>query len=141
LAGEGLLHPENGAYRIGGYGCFFECCGGSGFFHRGSLSHEETHKWRGRIGESEGFRRFLTEEEMDVSGYGDTAFGFCAREGYYYEAFSDGKKANHGYPLDTPDYEVFYSVRGSGYKPGGVTAGGSLLDIAAIAEKSLGVGE
>jgi len=81
------------------------------------------------IRQSEGFRRFLTAAEMHEAGRDSTAFGFCAKEGYCYSPHASDDKGNHGYPLDMPDYTVFYAVRGCGLgdttAPGGdaVSAG------------------
>jgi hypothetical protein len=69
-------------------------------------------------------------------GCHDVAFGFCAKAGYCYEPFKGKKNADHGYPLDMPDYSVFYMVRGLGMPPG-ESKGGSLLDITALAQKWL----
>jgi hypothetical protein len=38
-----------------------------------------------------------------------------------------------------PDYTVFYMVRGCGLEPGNITFGGSLLDIAPLVVKYLGL--
>jgi hypothetical protein len=95
---------------------------------------------RGRFGQSEGFRRFLTDEEMDESGHESAAFGFCAKEGYCFVAYATGHKAEHGFTTDTPNYNVFYMARGFGGLPqGSVTQGGSLLDIAPMVAKRLGI--
>ena len=139
LVSEGLLYRENDAYTPGNSGCFIECCGGSAFFHAGSLPAERVDEVRGIIARSEGFNRFLTGEEMLVSGYKDITFGFCAKAGYCYHTYTSDHKAEHGYPPDMPDYNVFYLMRGSGMKPGRVNNGGSLLDIAPMAAKSLGI--
>ena len=119
--------------------CFFECCGGSAFFHAGSLPPGRVDEIRLLVGQGEGFRRFLTADEMDESGMDRAAFGFCALAGYCYESYAPEKKANHGYPLDIPDYRVFYMVRGCGLHPGSITQGGSLLDIAPLAARRLGL--
>ena len=137
LVARGLLTLKGENYIPGESGCYIECCGGSAFFHSGKLLARLIDALRADIGQSDGFRRFLSPEEMLESGRKDVAFGFSAKSGYSYEAFSPGKKADHGYPLDIPDYTVFYMVRGSGMKPGGVTRGGSLLDIAPLAARSL----
>jgi len=139
LLPDGLIYFENDGYRMSGYGCFFECCGGSAFFHAGSLPAEKTEEAARRIQNGEGFKRFLTEDEKNISGYKKTAFGFCAEAGYYYEAFPEKKAANHGYPLDTPGYEVFYIVKAKGFKAGEVNEGGSLLEIAGTAAGLLGL--
>jgi len=139
LVTAGLMSREKEAWIPGGSGCFFECCGGTAFFRAGALPAGRVAEVRGRIEQNEGFRRFLTDEEMLDSGYGDAAFGFCAKAGYSYTAFAPGHKAEHGYPPDMPDYDVFYMVRGAGLPPGSATQGGSLLDIAPLAAKSLGI--
>jgi len=139
LVNMGLIARKNDVYIPGESGCYFECCGGSAFFRAGSLSNGRVEELRGSIEGSEGFRRFLNCEEMTESGYEDAAFGFCAKAGYSYVAFPHGHKADHGYPADMPDYSVFYMARGTDLTPGSVTNGGSLLDIAPLAAKSLGI--
>ena len=148
LVEAGLLGRRGGGeYHMGPDGCFIECCGGSAFFHAGRLSASRIAEWRDRIGQSEGFRRFLTDAEMHNAGYGGAersdaaqsgaAFGFCAKIGYSYETHMSDIKSNHGYPLDMPDYTVFYMARGSGFTPGSVIRGGSLLDIAPLAARMM----
>ncbi|MDR1664508.1 MAG: ectonucleotide pyrophosphatase/phosphodiesterase [Clostridiales bacterium] len=141
LVDRGLLRKEAGpaGYMAGESGCFMECCAGSAFFHPGKLSKDKTEEIREAVSQSEGFRRFLTEDELCVSGMEHAAFGFCAGEGYCYEARASGYRGNHGYPLDMPDYSVFYMTRGFGGKPGGVIQGGSLLDIAPMVKKRMGL--
>ena len=139
LVRAGLMGREKDAWVPGESGCFIECCGGTAFFHAGRLPDGRVGELRGEIERSEGFRRFLTGREMQDSGYGGAAFGFCAQAGYSFAAFAPGHKAEHGYPPDMPDYEVFYMARTPGLPLGRTTRGGSLLDIAALAAKSLGI--
>ena len=139
LADMGLLHKSGGSYIPGDSGCYIECCGGSAFFRAGQLSSHRVDELRESVRQSEGFRRFLTHQEMLESGQKDAAFGFCAKAGYCYEAYSSKEKANHGYPLDMPDYTVFYMARGFDLEPGDATQGGSLLDIAPLVAKRLGL--
>jgi hypothetical protein len=119
--------------------CFVECCGGSAFFHPGRLDSVRIDGIKAKIGRSDGFRRYLTAEEIAESGIEGAAFGFCAQKGYCYEDFVEKKAANHGYPLDMPDYKVFYMVRGCGLGAGEQAKGGSLLDIAPLVAKRLGL--
>jgi len=133
-----LIHQTKNGYLPGENGCFFECCGGSAFFHAGNLSKDRIEEIRSNTEKSEGFRRFLTPAELLESGFNNTTFGFCAKAGFCYEIFGTEKKGNHGYPLDMPDYSVFYMVRGCGLEPGSVKNEGSLLDIAPLAAKKLG---
>ena len=137
LVKEGLLLRKNGDYSPGESGCFIECCGGSAFFHKGNLPDGHVEEIQTIIEKSEGFRRFLTGEEIRDSGYEGVAFGFCAHAGYCYVATPHGNKADHGYPADMPDYNVFYMARGFGLPPGSVTQGGSLLDIAPMVSRRL----
>ena len=138
LKNRGLLLTDRGGYKAGKYGCYFECCGGSAFFHSRALALEAVEELRKSVEQSEGFRRFLTPEEMQKSGYAHAAFGFCAKEAYCYGKNHSREKANHGYALDIPDYSVFYIIKGSGVQPG-LKEGGSLLDIAPFAAKRLGI--
>ena len=139
LVSMGLLHRSGGGYAPGDSGCCIECCGGSAFFHAGTLLPAQIDELRKIFSHGEGFRRFLTGTEAQVSGKKGAAFGFCAKDGYCYGAFNHKEKANHGYPLDTPDYTVFYLVRGFGGNGYSVSQGGSLLDIAPLAARRLGV--
>ncbi len=132
-----LLSQENGFYRSGEYGCYIECSGGSAFFHAGRLSPSQINEVQAMIAQSEGFRRFLSPKEMQVSGHKDVSFGYCATAGYCYEAAPSKEKATHGYPLDMPDYKVFYMARGKSFTPGSTSRGGSLLDIAPLVASCL----
>ena len=139
LVRAGLMSKKNETWIPGESGCFIECCGGTAFFHAENLPEDRVMQVRRHIEQSEGFRRFLTSEEILDSGYDGVAFGFCAQAWYSYTAFAPGHKAEHGYPPDIPDYEIFYMVRGAGQTPGGQMQGGSLLDIAPLVAKSLGI--
>ena len=138
LVEMGFLHWDGDNFLPGDSGCHFACCGGSAFFHAGGLSSELVGGVRNKIAQSEGFRRFLTDEEMQMSGQ-NAVFGFCPLAGYCYEGFSTGHKATHGYPLDMPDYTVFYMARGDGFIPGKVVTGGSVLDVTKIVSQRLGL--
>lgn len=139
LVSLGLMKRTSGSYEKSDAGCFIECCGGSAFFHKGNVSLEKMNEIKACIEQSEGFSRFLTDAEMHESGHIDEAFGFCAKALYCYEAFASKEKANHGYPLDIPNYKVFYMVRSKKCKPGYMAEGGSLLDIAPLAAKLIGL--
>ncbi|MDR0396313.1 MAG: ectonucleotide pyrophosphatase/phosphodiesterase [Oscillospiraceae bacterium] len=138
LVGMGLMGRGANGFEPGESGCFVECCGGSAFFHAGALNDEDTARVRAAIAGSEGFGRFLTEEETLESGRAQLPFGFSAKLGYCYDNVQSGERGNHGYPADMPDYCVFYAVRGEGFKPG-ARRGGSLLDVAPIAAGILGI--
>ena len=136
LRDRGFLPGGDGGYRPGEHGCYVECCGGTAFFHQGTLRPEAVEDFRTSIEQSTGFRRFLNSEELRTAGYSHAAFGFCAHAGYCYGRPSAKVQANHGYPLDMPDYSVFYMMKGRGIKPG-LSEGGNLLDIAPFAAERL----
>jgi hypothetical protein len=138
LVERGLLGRTGDTYILK-LGCFIECCGGSAFFEAGSLPDRQVRDVRAAVAVSAGFRRFLTEAELRESGREDRAFGFCAQAGYTYEVFPPQKRGDHGYPKDMPDYKVFYMVRGEGFPAGTEKKGGSLLDVAPMAAKILGL--
>ena len=138
LVSMGMLGAADGGYAPGSSGCFFECCGGSAFFHPGALDTADTGRVRAAAESSEGFSRFLTLDEMNGCGRGDLPFGYAAKPGYSLESVKTDIKGDHGYPLDTPDYTVFYAVSGKGFTPG-ISHGGSLLDIAPLAARVLDI--
>ena len=58
------------------------------------------------------FGRFLTPQELELSGYASkSSFGIAAKVGYGFADSSSRHKANHGFPRDYPDYKVFYSIK------------------------------
>jgi predicted AlkP superfamily pyrophosphatase or phosphodiesterase len=141
LVESGLLHFKENSYIMSENACFFECCGGSAFFHSGNLSQSKIGEIRDSVSGSEGFKRFLTDEEMRLSGQ-RSAFGFGAKSGYCYESFPSNHKATHGYTLDMPDYSVFYMFRfKDGENSDNKLLGNSLLDITSLAAERLGLGE
>ena len=77
----------------------YEQCGGCAFFTR-AVQDIENQPW---------FGRYLTQDEMNVSGYAArAAFGVAAKPGY---SLSRGKyAANHGYPADYENYQVFFAA-------------------------------
>jgi hypothetical protein len=134
------LNPNDMIKDMGLSGkCFFECCGGSAFFYPDKLPENATIEIQERIAASKGFSRFLTESEMRESGRGDLPFGYGLKEGYLADHLPCDHKGTHGYPSDMPWYRVFYAVRGKGFTPGRVNTGGSILDIANIAKRMLGL--
>ena len=137
LISKGLMSRGDGFYVGGESGCFFECCGGSAFFHAGSLPADKVGEVREAVGRTEGFGRFLSGTELSESGYGDVAFGLGAIPGYAFTALTEAHKAEHGYPTDTHGFSVFYMTRGFGLQPG-AAQGGSLLDIAPLVTARLG---
>lgn len=82
------------------YGDIVHQQGGSAFFKR-KVEGIENMPW---------FGRFLTEEEMDYSGYGDFEMGVAAKIGYSFVILNF--KGDHGYPLDYPNYNTFYAYYG-----------------------------
>jgi hypothetical protein len=121
---------------------FFECAGGSAFFHAGDMPAAQQDEIAASVEGLEGFARFLTADEMACAGKADLPFGFSAKPGYAFEKTAIGKneRGNHGYPTDWPGYKVFYTLRQKGREPAEYT-GGSLLDIAPLAAEILGITE
>jgi len=80
----------------------FEQCGGSAFaLNIDKGKNLESFPW---------FGRYLRQEEMQESGYSiKSKFGIGAKVGF---SFGTGRhKANHGYPKDYPEYNVFYAIK------------------------------
>ncbi len=61
-------------------------------------------------------------------------FGICARAGYDFKAHNI-EKATHGYPVDSPDYSVFFAVS----EPLPDPETGSILEVTKAAERILGL--
>lgn len=119
-------------------GAFFECAGGSAFFYPCNMPDTEQERIIGDVKGISGFARFLTPEELASAGKGELPFGFCVKPGYCCESRRKNERGNHGYPVDWPDYKVFYAMRQKGRPPAHNT-GGSLLDIAPLAAGILGI--
>jgi hypothetical protein len=133
--------PNGALYQVGESGCFIECCGGSAFLHPGALKDASIRMIRERIEASEGFNRWLREDEMTESGYAIPGSGICgwaAQPGYQYAPMPVPEIWQHGFPTDYPDYGVFYAVQGPDVAGGQLLQGGSLLDIAPIALRIMG---
>jgi len=104
----------------------YEQCGGSAFF-KSLPENVENYHW---------FGRFLSQSEMEESGYSEHALcGIAAKVGYAFG--STPYKSHHGYPVCYDNYKVFYAVRGGS---GGYFAEhGDLRDLRAIILKELGI--
>ena len=88
----------------------FEQVGGSAFVDKTVVGKSlEAQSW---------FGRYLTEKEMDESGYArEGLVGIAAKPGCIFSE-KDKYKGAHGYPADYDGYKVFYAVRGAGFAPG-----------------------
>lgn len=139
LVRRGLMDQKDGEYRITQRGCFFECCGGSAFLHGGNLAPDELEALRDMVQRQAGFGRFLSEDEMQQCGRATLPVGMAAALGYHFENRPSGEKATHGYPLDMPNYKVFYMARGAAFERGRVVQGGSIQDITALCARELGI--
>ena len=85
----------------------FEQCGGSAFLSK-APEGLEAQPW---------FSRYLTNEEMNESGYADKPLlGIAANPGYVFSV-SGKYKGSHGYPSSYANYNVFYAVRGNRFTP------------------------
>ena len=78
----------------------YEQCSGSAFFTH-PIEDIEGQPWFGRL---------LNAQELSSSGYSTRAsFGVAAKPGF---CFGKSKyAANHGYPTDYDDYNVFYAIK------------------------------
>ena len=74
------------------------------------------------------FKRYLSLKEMESSGFAQvSALGITAAKDWSFSIYQH--LGNHGYPLDIPDYQPFYFVKGLKVKENQVLSGGSVLDI------------
>jgi predicted AlkP superfamily pyrophosphatase or phosphodiesterase len=140
LEKEGLLKiNEDGT--IYDYSCWVKCSGGSAVLITKSYTNFDTiQKAKTLLKKCEGFDRFLTDEEMKLSGHEHCPFGFSAKPGYQFTMKPNPyEKANHGYTLDNDNYTTFYMVAGHDICKNKELEGGSLLDIAPIIAKTLDI--
>jgi predicted AlkP superfamily pyrophosphatase or phosphodiesterase len=135
LVERGFLAREGEGYAPDG--CYVECCGGSAFLHPGEMTAQQMDEFAKAIASAEGFARFLSEEELRTCGRSELPLGFAAKPGYAFHTKKGYEVANHGYPLDVPDYRVFYLLCGDSYQPGATASGGDLLDVAPFVAKEL----
>ncbi|MCL2193106.1 MAG: ectonucleotide pyrophosphatase/phosphodiesterase [Treponema sp.] len=92
----------------------FEQTGGSAFL---SSCKPATDKSALSLEEQPWFERYLTEEEMEESGYANKQIlGIAAKPGCIFSE-KDKYKGAHGYPTDYENYNVFYGVRGKNFTP------------------------
>ncbi len=122
---------------ISDYKAHFESLGGSSFFKNISLSATELDSVKAELEKCEWFNRFLTEEEMQVSGHGEYAFGICAKTGYHMLNSFQEEKGNHGYPLDYDNYDVIYGIYSKNVNAGTELSGGNLLNVSALIANEL----
>jgi hypothetical protein len=116
----------------------FEMCGGSAFFY--AKKTVTIREMRGRVQQAEWFGRFITEEEMDLSGYSPrAAFGVAAKPGWCFDKAQVSEKGNHGYPTDYEEFQVFYAMCGQGVPAGGRRSGGTITDVTKIVADYLGL--
>ncbi|MDR0963790.1 MAG: alkaline phosphatase family protein [Clostridium sp.] len=123
------------SYNLKGY---FDLCGGSAFY----LGKDElSPALRDEIASKPWFERFLTTAEIQDAGYArDCALGIAARIGFRFGDEQLSERADHGYPLDYPDYKVFYGINDSPNKPV-QRNGGHVFDITAMIESILELNE
>ncbi len=124
---------------VSSYKAVFESLGGCSFLKNESLSKQEIDEIKQKISEQDYFNRFLTEEEMQVSGYDDFEFGICAKIGYHFLNSFQEEKGNHGYPIDYENYKVMYGINSKNTNTGIELCGGDLLSVSALVAKELGI--
>ena len=127
------------------WNAWFKTCGGTAFLYLrdDGLARREELTARLEIlagREGSGIRRLLTEEEMAFSGFAwEAVLGIEASLGTEFHDDGSRFRANHGYTLNNPGYQVFYFAKGPGIPKGQELTGGSLLDIAPLAANLLGI--
>jgi len=116
----------NQASHIVDWRCFFQYSGGSAFFFnamsasnnetcRAGLSSTELKALKGELLALDGVDRFLTDQELQESGFancsfcGGAQFGLAAKKGWYFDQVN-WEKATHGYTLDRPNYDTFCAI-------------------------------
>lgn len=117
---------------------FFHCSHGCCFLKMIHREHEpEVQTFLAKFLETPGVARELTVEEMRTSGADQEFFrGFAAAKGFVFGHFAKGQ---HGYTLDNPDYQVFYTACGPEIPDGILSEGGTLLDVCPLAVDILGM--
>ena len=124
---------------------WFRPCGGSAILYLNTRDNRMNDRIMKQVEElvemkTEGIGRLLSKEEMDLSGFGAEAFlGIEAAPGMEFKNNGSHFKANHGYGAGGEDYKVFYFAMGSGIVKGSQQRGGSLLEIAPLACRVLGL--
>ncbi len=117
---------------------YFEPAGGCAFLFCNNSDIDEVKQLIETNAETLGFDRYLSEEELKVSGYLDkAAFGISAKYGFEYTD-NIPHKGNHGYTLDRENYKPFYCYFGKDVKPH-VEQSGKLTDIFGLSLRLLGI--
>jgi predicted AlkP superfamily pyrophosphatase or phosphodiesterase len=104
----------------------FELCGGSAFYRSNEGIQPDL---LSRLQEQTWFERFVSDSEMETSGYAkQAAFGIIAKAGTAFTSTDKPNRGNHGYPVDYPDYQVFYAMNNT---PGAPIrhSGGVITDV------------
>ena len=125
-------------------------CGGSAFCYLNPKSSQSKSSLESEVKDllvkefqnsSSGFKRYLDEDEITLSGFKrDCVFGISASAGYELLNNSEkAHKANHGYPISDGGYNTFYFVYGPMINKGLSLNGGNLLEIAPLACKLLDI--
>ncbi len=141
----GLLRLDSKGLIIG-WRAWLKGCGGTAFLYlkdrndiealsisKEYIEHELTNP-------SGSIKRFLTEDEMSISGMGKVCpIGIEAKEGFEFYRLSSRHKAAHGYSLEQENYKTFYTVAGSMINKNIILSDGCLTDIAPLAIDLLGI--
>ena len=113
----------------------FQNADGSSFCFNKDLDREQLDLIKDAVLADTAVERLLTDEEMKESGYeGKAEFGICAKPGFYFKAKND-EKATHGYPVDYPNYSVFFAIS----KPWPDLRSNSILEVNKAARTILGL--
>ncbi len=128
-----LTYHEDGT--VSNERAVFQNCDGSSFFFNRDLEPDMADLVKDAVLADTAVERLLTDAEMTESGYaGKAEFGICAKPGYYFKAHNI-EKATHGYPVDYPNYSVFFAVS----EPVRAVETNSILEVTKTAVSILGL--
>lgn len=128
-----LTYHENGT--VTDARAVFQNEDGSSFCFNRELDADQIELVKNAVLADIAVERLLTDEEMKESGYaGDAVFGICAKPGFYFKA-KNNEKATHGYPVDYPNYAVFFAISEAYPEP----ETNSILEVTKAAKQVLGI--
>ena len=112
---------------------------GSAFLlEKGHLDNKTFKEIKTWISGQSAFGRFLTNEEMETSGFKRVSrLGISAKANWAFCFPGHNHIGNHGYPLDLPAYQPFYFVKGNDVKENQSIKGGTIMDVCPLILKLL----
>lgn len=149
LLEKGLQQRDKNG-RLTCWRAWVKCAGGTAYLHLKDPADTQAAQavrglFQAMIDEGTGpVARFLTDEEMDLSGFApECPLGIEAADGtaFAHEGMGFPHRGQHGYSLRQPEYTTFYLVQAPGVAPEKTVYGGSILDIAPLCFSLLGLPE